>query len=554
MSEAIAEVKESKDAKADLPPLPFYPKLADVQELFLALDPKDPPIPDILLNLEKIKHKSEGKDEEKSRTDLRAQLAQLMQPAPLGLDDRKKRKLQVLARFTLWALARIYPKNTKMLSGKELNLDDRYTIFTLEGDCFNLHELERRHNKKSHQYSHPREGLIKTLINPVTKKLFDDRDVVHIMVIAKISGVEFQDLASLGGVYEQGFDIATSRNLLESVGLLTWGNYLSLVASVDGVSESKPLTAALSCLQLTRLLTEKNYLKLLQHIDQIEELAVGLLALQQAGLLYPPMGQKNFDALLANKGMGYALSPLQKAGLLTQPNFDALLLQAKYIEDLEMMLDFLTPDKDGVGEDLLNQDNFDALLTHAPHEMGDMTGQVRRSGLLTQPNFNKLLAKVQYANDLKDVLSHLVPDENGVGLLFLNQQIFDALLDRAPYAKDLAKALDALTPTEGQKGENLLNQANIIALLTQAPHLHRLAPKLTLARQEDTLNQERFNAMLLRAARPQQSGPGLPIEDFFIAREGKKENKKRQARSNSSPAAFAAPESNQENHFKRAKT
>lgn len=236
--------------------------------------------------------------------------------------------------------------------------------------------------------------------------------------------------------------------------------------------------------------------------------------------------------------------------LLTQENYDALLAQSQHAEGVASVLKRLYKrdhelEDTGVAF-LLTQENYDAVLAQAQHAKGlakvlYYLGNTWDSSLIDQENYDALLAQAQHAEGLARALSYLdAADDAAENALhavvegappaaeedsswLVSQENFDALLAQAQHANGLALALSSLYSESGDR--NLLNQRNFNALLAQAQHAEGIGAELARLRRDGALTQESYASTLNRF---RQDRPLLPITDFFSARRESKEEKKKE--------------------------
>lgn len=206
------------------------------------------------------------------------------------------------------------------------------------------------------------------------------------------------------------------------------------------------------------------------------------------------------------------LEILQKAKLLNQTNFDALIQKTEHASTLGKGLQILH------GAKLLNQPNFDALIQNTPHVLSLAAGlkKLHQTGILDETNRIALIQHAEHATSLANGLyrlhqANILDEANRIvliqnpphalllagGLVTLHQaNILDEenrnlLIQNAQHAASLAKGLLALWQAK------LLDETNRNNLIQNIQHGYYLELGLTTLRQTNLLNQNNFDALIL---------------------------------------------------------
>jgi len=196
-----------------------------------------------------------------------------------------------------------------------------------------------------------------------------------------------------------------------------------------------PLRLEISCSNLKRagLLTQNNFE--IAAASARSKLSYTLAILYDAKLLT----QENFELAAANENLylGECLNMLQKAELLTQENFELVVTCTGFY--LSHVLELI------IQSGIFTSNNFVLIAAHPdPYELDDTLSSLKEADILTQVNFDALLAPNHMALVSEDAIE-LVWDR--IPVHFLTQENFQRLIiaaERANPMKELGRVTNEI--------------------------------------------------------------------------------------------------------------
>lgn len=262
----------------------------------------------------------------------------------------------------------------------------------------------------------------------------------------------------------------------------------------DRLREVSDLFGACFCLQRAGILTQENLRALLINAEELTSLPKSLINMHTVGRLT----QESFTTLVTHKHLALCVDDLHRLNLCTQQNITNLLTRAQYSTALWKSFRSL------MRYNLKTQNNVSALLIHAQHatDLDRCLLNLFLLGALTQENVTALLAQAPYAAALREGLALLL-------LWKLHTPIYvTILLTHARHVDYLSQCLTSLAKVRGHGREN------IELLLAQAQHLGSINAGLASLQRVGIISSE--NSMFLLAQAPYAAGLGECLASLEI--------------------------------------